>query len=108
MVYFLIFLLPDDMFASIDAELNNLGELYPDFVSDSASSYYDIDKFNSVLGSGSPHNVSLVHYNVRSLLPKIDVLLSELSLLETKFDVICISETWLTEGTKQLALLEGY
>ena len=38
------------------------------------------------------HNFSIVHYNVQSLLAKVDQLQMELS----HFDVISLSETWLS------------
>ena len=40
---------------------------------------------------------SMVHYNVQSLRNKIDLIESELC----RFDVICISETWLDDRTSE-------
>ena len=37
------------------------------------------------------HHLSFVHYNVQSLLPKIDLLQAELQ----NFDIIALTETWL-------------
>ena len=37
-------------------------------------------------------NISIVHYNVQSFLPKKDIIYTELQ----QFDVIAISETWLS------------
>ena len=42
------------------------------------------------------HNFSVVHYNVQSLYSKVDILQIELS----HFDVIALSETWLSPVTK--------
>ena len=37
------------------------------------------------------HNVSFVHYNVQSILPKLEILHAELH----EFDILAFSETWL-------------
>ena len=48
---------------------------------------------------------SVVHYNVQSALPKLDILTAELS----KFDVICLSETWFTKNINPSdASIPGY
>ena len=48
------------------------------------------------------HHLSFVHYNVQSLLPKIDLLQAELQ----NFDIIALTETWLHAGidTEELML----
>lgn len=45
-------------------------------------------------------NFSIVHYNVQSILNKLDLIESELR----NFDVICITETWLDPRTQNSAL----
>ena len=77
-LYFLILL-------AGDIELNP-GPYSPDISlsSDSSGSPMDVSVFES--------NFSVVHYNVQSLLNKIDLLQVELS----HFDVIALSETWLS------------
>ena len=79
-LYFLIFL-------AGDIELNP-GPYSPDtsLSSDSSGSHMDVSVFES--------NFSVVHYNVQSLLNKIDLLQVELS----HFDVIAFSETWLSQS----------
>ena len=51
------------------------------------------------------HNLSFVHYNVQSVLPKLDVLHAEL----LEFDILAFTETWLspTDNTDDL-LLQSY
>ena len=60
----------------------------------SASSISDTSSINfSVLNFSNVSNrLSFVHYNVQSLVPKIDVLGTELF----EFDILAFSETWLT------------
>ena len=79
-LYFLILL-------AGDIELNP-GSYSPDtsLSSDSSGSHMDVSVFES--------NFSVVHYNVQSLLNKIDLLQVELS----HFDVIAMSETWLSQS----------
>ena len=51
------------------------------------------------------NNLSLVHYNIQSLLPKIDLLATELS----SFDILTFSETWLSEAVNDdQILLPGF
>ena len=48
---------------------------------------------------------SIVHYNVQSMANKIDLIESEFS----KFDVICITETWLDRRTRDDTLnIQGF
>ena len=73
------------------------GDIHPNpgpnsFVSsddDSASSNSDIYKFLNF-----PNHLSIVQYNVQSLLHKVDIISSELSC----FDVIALTETWLSSA----------
>ena len=46
--------------------------------------------------SGLSHHLSFVHYNIQSVLPKIDQLQFELS----HFDIIAFSETWLNSSVE--------
>ena len=51
------------------------------------------------------NNFSIVHYNIQSLLNKVDLIGAEL----INFDIICLTETWLDRRTTDDALnLEGY
>ncbi|MES9903184.1 MAG: endonuclease/exonuclease/phosphatase family protein [Sedimenticola sp.] len=47
------------------------------------------------------HKLSIVHYNIQSFLHKKDLLYSELS----DFDILCFTETWLTDNTPSADLL---
>ncbi|MCG8048051.1 MAG: hypothetical protein N0E48_20935, partial [Candidatus Thiodiazotropha endolucinida] len=51
------------------------------------------------------NNFSIVHYNVQSILNKVDLLGTELK----NFDIICLTETWLNQGvTDDIVTIEGY
>ena len=56
-------------------------------------------------GSG----VKIVHQNIRSLLPKIDELRLLISSVQSKIDLITLSETWLTDDVSDSEVnIEGY
>ena len=55
--------------------------------------------------SGLRNNLSFVQYNVQSLLPKLDVIKTELS----QFDIIGLTETWLNRSvTDEDVNIDGY
>ena len=69
----------------------NLGPSYSSSSSttiSSSSSSMSTTVYNSLTLN---HNLSFVHYNVQSILPKIDLLHAEL----IEFDILAFSETWL-------------
>ena len=51
---------------------------------------------------------SMLHINIRSLIPHIDLLHANLAGLSSKFSVIAITETWTTELNEQTVTLPGY
>ena len=63
----------------------------PNLITDSAS------ELSSALFQ---NYLSLVHYNVQSLLPKIDIIESEL----TYYDSLCFTETWLSPNALTLPI----
>ena len=69
----------------------NPGPEFSDSVSASSSSSSSFSSSNTIL----QEHFSVVHYNIQSLLNKVDILDSELS----SFDVVCLSETWLDNRT---------
>ena len=53
--------------------------------------------------------VKIVHQNIRSLLPKIDELRLLISSVQSKIDLITLSETWLTDDVSESEVnIEGY
>ena len=72
----------------------NPGPIATDISSSSSSS-----TLSNLLSSS--HCLSIVHYNIQSLLPKIDIIASELSA----FDILTFSETWLSDSTKDEQLV---
>lgn len=66
--------------------------------SSSLSSTMSSTIFNSL---NTSHNLSFVHYNVQSILSKLEILHAEL----IEFDVLAFSETWLNASTETDDLL---
>ena len=59
---------------------------------------YDTSRFNQVFSGNCDNDLKLFHLNIRSLPRKINSFENYLNLLKQKFDIICISETWINEG----------
>ena len=57
--------------------------------------YFDIDEFKKI--KIKHHDFSLLHLNISSLSSHINELVTFLNLLETKFDIICITESRLSQ-----------
>ena len=92
---------------SIDLDYNYLEQLYPNLFSDDFGGYFTYDLFNSDK-SITNCDLGILSYNIRSLYNKIDVFSAVLSQLQSRFDIICVCETWLTGDTKELVPLVGY
>ena len=58
--------------------------------------YYVVDDFNKIVVNQSDFTV--IHLNISSLALHIDKLKLFLSLIKTKFDIICISESRITNS----------
>ena len=58
--------------------------------------YYDIDDFNKIVINHS--DLTVIHLNISSLALHIDKLKLFISLIKTKFDIICISESRITKN----------
>ena len=74
------------------------------------SNYYDEASFNHSLQKVSIGNdlFSLLHLNIRSIPSNISKLTQYLSNLNVYFDIIGLSETWLTEINKDIYNMDGY
>ena len=87
----------DNYFDNIDVDLNHFNELYPSLQTSRENQYFDSDKFNRVFFSDGGRDLSLIHLNIRSIRANGDAFILYLSLLKRKFDVICLTETWVKE-----------
>ena len=73
--------------------------------------YYDSDQLNKILkGHSEQSNIvqSIMHVNTCSLISHVDSLYASLQLLNNKFSIIGITETWTNQFNENLAVLPGY
>ena len=86
-----------DRFDEIFTDFNHFEELYPE-LSINNNQYYDIEKCNDIFSVNESvvNDLSVIHVNMRSL--NGNDLNVFLSLLDIKFDIVCVSETRVNEG----------
>ena len=64
-----------------------------------ADSIYDTNKFNNLISQDyCDQDLSIMHINIRSLPRNGNNLVAYLDLLKIKFNIVCISETWLNDN----------
>ena len=93
------FLSMDDFLVDIDIDSNfisdnyqNVNDILPD------DNYYDVPKFNNVFHGDYRNDLKIFHLNIRSLPRNGDALIAYLYFLKQKFDIICLTETWLNDN----------
>ena len=98
-----------NQFDSLDAELQHFNQLY-NTNSNILDKYLSVSEFSDgyKLSSNASKTVSVLHWNVRSLLAKMDQITCEIKAMSGDFDVICLCETWITGNTVDLANLNNY
>ena len=74
------------------------------------SNYYHEDSFNhSLLKTFQNSDLcSVIHLNIRSIPANLSKLIQYMSNLNVNFEIIGLSETWLTETKKDIYNLDGY
>ena len=75
--------------------LNHFNELYPSFQHNIKIQYYDTAKCNKSFQHNNGSNLNIILLNIRFLNANGDCFSSFLSTLDLKFDLICLTETWL-------------
>lgn len=96
-----------DNLENIDADLNHFNSVYPDYDLSKSSPYFDSGKLNGAYRRNEK-DFSVYHLNICSLYPKFEEVCAELSLLTFKFDIICFTESWLTEATSGMLSMDNY
>ena len=82
-----------NQFEDIDAELQHFNQLY-DTNSIIADKYLSTSEFKEQSQMSCRNKiVSVLHWNARSLLPKLDELTAELDAMSGNFDLLCFCET---------------
>ena len=93
----------NNLLDDIDVELHHFNQLY----SSDNCAYYSFENVNK-LKKCDKVDFSVLNCNIRSLAANYDTLVSELDLANFKFDVLCLTETWLTFDTKDIFQINGY
>jgi len=93
--------------ADIDADVNHFNEIYPELINQNNSKYYSIGDINNV-NTDDAGDLSVINLNIRSLAAHYDELLSMLEGIKCKFSIICLTESWLSNSTRDLYAIEGY
>ena len=96
-----------DLLDALDPVTHHFREVFETLSSNGTDRYYTPDNFNHCVHVADT-DVAILHYNIRSLLPKVDSLCSLIAQLGNKFDVLCICESWLNTFTSNLAMLDGF
>ena len=92
----------------IDIDLHHYNQLYPSLAISYNNQYYDSNKFNSSFCVNGVNDLRVIHLNIRSLSANGDNFVAFLSTLNLNFDIICISETWVTNPSLFEGFLDGY
>ena len=87
----------------IDAELNHFNRYYPNL----GSNYYSVNKLNKDV-SCTKSDLTVYHLNVRSLWANFDIVLNEIDSMNIKFDLLCFTESWVNDNTKDLIAIDNY
>lgn len=96
-----------NFYDDIDADLNHINSVYPNYDQFNSSHYYSYDNINSAYNNNRI-SFSVAHFNICFLYPKIDEILAELSSLKFSFDVMIFTESWLTVHTVNLVSFDHY
>ena len=97
----------EEVFNDIDPDNNVLNNLYANFDSIVQSAYYSINNYNSSFRNYS-HFLSIIHQNIRSINNKFDDMSTFIQSLNKHPDVLVISETWLSDISKDQCKFAGY
>ena len=72
------------------------------------SLYFTEEQFKQKCASTGIGQFSFIHFNCRSLASNFIKLKESITSLEVKFDVIALSESWLSDNDNDIFCLEGY
>ena len=97
----------DDIFNDVDPEVDHFTETFIDLNNSEHSDYNSIDKFNENCIT-NVNDLNIIHCNIRFLYAHHDEFLALLSVLHVKIYILCFTESWLTDATKQLVSFQGY
>ena len=92
----------------IDADINHFDQIYPSLQNSRRNQYYNTETFNELVSDLNERDFSVIHLNINSIRANGDCLLSFLSTLNLKFDIICLTETRLTDLEQADSVFQNY
>ena len=103
----------ETFFNDIDFDLNHFNQFNNNFNNNFGNEYFNSDSFNNYiinenLQLNNFENLSLIHLNIRSIKANGDNFISYLETINLKFDLICLSETWINDDDFLEDFLPGY
>ena len=88
---------------------NIFDECDPDLMLNTpCSEYYSVRSFNKMLVNSDAKSFSILHYNVRSLSKNLNLLEELLCSLDSKLDILGVTETKLGEKSISNVNIKGY
>jgi len=108
--YFLfLFSMTTSFFDEIDIDTNHFDDLYPGLLNNRNDQYFNHERFNSSFcATDNSKSFSVVHLNINSMHKNGPDFIGYLSLLNLNFDVICLSETYVTDILLANDFLDDY
>ena len=101
--------MPNNFLDEIDIDVNHFDDLYPGLLNNRNDQYYNHERFNnSFCDDTNSNSLSVLHLNINSLNKNGPELIGYLSLLNMKFDIVCLSETYVTDILLASDFLDDY
>ena len=92
---------------NFDPDIHFLNHMYNDINTNTTSIYIDATNFKALRENNKTAFLSM-NFNIRSFNKNNETFSALLESLKIEPDVICLTETWLHNDNKHLAILEGY
>ena len=100
-------LLSDQNEEDNDIYLNILNDMHGHLDFNDMCKYHDLTAYDKLSETDS-HQLNILHLNSLSLSNKIDSIASIFQTLKRSPDILCVTETWLQEPSKDLCSLGGF
>ena len=81
---------------------------YNDIIENNNCNMFNVTSINSEFQNSSSTNLNILCFNIRSFNKNIDEFLVFIDKLKLQFDVMILTETWLSPSTVSLGCLDGY
>ena len=90
----------------IDADVTYFNQVYPSFLEDRTNQYYDSNSYNNLK---SPYNDTKFSSKYQKKIRTYgNALICYFSNLNQKFDIICLTETWMIDLESVNDILQDY